>query len=145
MASVNISGAEILESLEKQLQHMLDCEQFIFDLHNHPSKPLNVEGLLDNYGQPASQWDKDRILAAVRFVAEYGPKADLVAQLRPVEAFLAELPRLRQAQKVVEGLGLVLRYQLHEPTREEHVEMHKAGKRTLRERLDSLTDFDDSE
>ena len=145
MASVTISGAELLDSLEKQLEHMLACEQFIFDLHDHPEKPLHKE-YKDRSDNPLPQWDRDKIQYAIGFVERYRGTAALdLKGLRPVEALLAELPRLRQAVEVVEGLGLVMRYLLPEPSREERIKMHEAGKRTLSDRLDTLTHFDDSE
>lgn len=145
MAHVKISGTELLASLEEHLQHMLDCEQLLFDLHNDPKKPLLAD--YKNYsGQKLDQWDQERIDAATQFVVDYPAKTELtdLKNLRPVEALLAELPRLRKAAEVVKGLGYILRYQLSD-SRDEMIKMHEAGKRTLRQRLDDLTDFDDSE
>lgn len=146
MASVTISGGEILSLLEEKIQHLLDCEQWLFDLHDHPEKPLH--NIKDRDGKPLSGWDKDRVEKAIEFVTKYAASTELtdLKNLRPVEAFLAELPRLREAEEVLKGISYVIRYQLPEPkTTEERVALYKSGKRTLRDRLDSLTKFDDSE
>lgn len=138
MASVKIPGTEILSSLEEVLERALACEQFIFDLHDHPSKPLHWKP------KKTDVWDQQKVDAAIRYVAEYAVTAELIdaKKLRPIEAFLAELPRLKEAMKVVEGLSLVVRYRLPD---EDLIALHKQGKRSLRQRLDTLTDFDDSE
>jgi hypothetical protein len=145
-ASFSLTGGQILAAMEEYLQHLLDCEQFILDLHDHPQKPLHAT-YSGRDGKKLDQWDQDRINAAIRFVTKYAADATQAEgkKMRPVEALLSELPRLREAEDVVKGIGFILRYQLPEPTREERIKMYEAGQRTLRDRLDTLTKFDDSE
>lgn len=148
MASVNISGLELLDALEKQLEHMLDCEQLIYDLYDDPGKPLE-----QNYGSGSrsemSQWDKDKLQSAINFVKKYRPEGVVAPAQppfkRPMEAFLNELPRLRDAARAVTDVSYVLRYRLPEVPREEQIKMWNEGKRTLNQRLDTLSKFDDSE
>lgn len=137
-ASFSLSGGQILDALENHLQHLLACEEFIFDLHNHPSKPLTTEH------KQLDGWGKEALQRALRFIQKYGAEAELTdaKKLRPVEVLLAELPRLREAKEVVERLGTALRYALPDEDRQT---LYKEGKRSLRDRLDRLTEFDDSE
>lgn len=137
-ASFSLTGGQILEALEEHLQHLLDCEQFIFDMHSHPAKPLTREY------KKMDSWGKEALERALSYVQKYHAQTELtdMKKLRPVEAFLVELPRLREAKDVVERLGTSLRYLLPDEDRQA---LYKAGQRSLSDRLDTLTKFDDSE
>jgi len=121
----------------------------IFELYDHPAKPLG-NGVPETPQparkgeEPLSQWDQDRLNEAVRYVVEYRATAELreAKKLGPVEAFVEELPRLEKAGEVVRSVAGVLRYRFDDKT---IIKDNKVVYSSIRGRLDSLTDFDDSE
>lgn len=138
-AKLVVTGEQILDALETRLQYMLDCENLIFDLVSHPSKPLEAT-LTD---KELSQWDRDGIQGLVRYVENYRGETEMLdaKNLRPVERLLAELPRLKKAADALKRFG-ILRYRLPD---EDLKALYARNQRSLRQRLDTLTEFDDSE
>lgn len=144
MVAATVSGESILGALEARLEYLLACEKFLFDLYNHPDQPLKtipekVKSLND-----LSQWDRDKLTEVIRWVEQYRVELEMqeAKHLRPVEAFVAELPHLKKAASLVSSISYIIRHRLTDQTR---VESNKVVYRSLRDRLDTLTEFDDSE
>jgi len=149
MPALSISGEALLGAMRERLEHLLACEAMIFELYDHPAKPLG-NGVPEKPQparkgeEPLSQWDQDRLKEAIRFVEKYRGTAELrEAQKRGlIEEFVEELPRLEKAHDIVSSVAGVLRYRFDDKT---IIEDNKVVYSSIRGRLDSLTDFDDSE
>lgn len=137
-ASFTLTGEQILSALEARLQHLLDCEEWLMDLYRHPDKPLSAEY------KEAATFDQGRIASVLKWCQEREASLELtdMKKLRPAEALLAEIDRLKKAADHVRSLSYTIRYQLPD---EDLKKLYAAGKRSLSQRLDALTEFDDSE
>jgi len=142
-ANLTISGTDLLNALTTRLEHMLACENILFELYDHPDKPL-VNALKSARAKDMSQWDKDRLTDVSRWVEKYRAEAVLrdTAKLRPIEAVVAELPHLNRAVDLVGSVHYVLRNIFEDKTR---IESNKIVYTSITQRLDSLAGFDDSE
>jgi hypothetical protein len=142
-AKLSISGEDLLSALEGRLEHMLACESILFELYDHPDKPL-VNAPKSTRAKDLSQWDQGKLTDVIRWVEKYRVEAELrdAAKLRPVEAFVAELPHLKRAVDLVGSVHYVLRNIFDDKTR---IVNNKVVYTSITQRLDSLAGFDDSE
>jgi hypothetical protein len=142
-ARLSISGEDLLSALEGRLEHMLACETILFELYDHPDKPL-VNAPKSARAKDLSQWDQEKLTDVIRWVERYRAEAELrdVQKLRPIEAFVAELPHLKRAVDLVGSVHYVLRHIFDDKTR---VENNKIVYTSITQRLDTLAGFDDSE
>lgn len=151
MASITISGEELLDTMETRLQHMVDCERWLFDFYDDEAARAHLK---TRYAD--QKWELEAIAEAENFVLQTraaslarihslrSEAASLAPTLSVVEIFLSELPRLRDAaKKVTRLIGCI--YGFPEIPREERIRLAERRQQTLDDRLRSLCRFDDSE
>lgn len=143
--NLTVSGDDMMSTFGKYLEHLLACESLLFDLYDHPSKPL-LSGLGEG-SRPLTSWESETLAAAVRWVETFRAKADLLANqnLGPTAALAADFSRLRVAGCLVGGVAAALRNRLPDVFTSTRVVGGFPLPTTFKERLDSLSSFDDAE
>lgn len=107
-----IAGSDVFALIEAHLQHLIGCEGLLFDLYDHESKPLFVNTYRDHDGksQPLSLLDRGKLDDAIRYVEQHRvamndeARMQILRNLPPVHALVADLPRLRKAARIVDNL-----------------------------------------
>lgn len=140
MASVSISGSELLESLEAQLQHLSECERWLFDFYDDVAVRTHLR---TRYGSDA--WTLRNVEECEKHIEELRNAPKPPPATRSVtELFLWELPRLQAAAKLVSRMVSCI-YGFPEVPREERIRLATEQRQTLEQRLRLLVSFDDDE